>query len=219
MSRRRVVEVFLLIGLCSSVACSKDSDAGDDGSTDGSDGTGGATGDGGATGTGGTGGTNTTPTGTGSLEQQLCEALWECSMLEGGYSIQDCTDILESCTAQLLTSEKTEWENAVEACLDLPLCQAFVECALGIDPCGIPGDDPGTDTSTSGGGCVPTGGECIMTNGDCCGFPDTDLCVDWGPGYGAHCSAICEENGDCASDCCLPLEQDGSVCGPEEFCP
>jgi hypothetical protein len=192
MLRRRVVEVYVLIGLCCSVACfggcaSEDKGAG------GSDGT-----DGGSS-------------GDGSVEWRICEAKASCGMIPSGFSVQDCVDDLEKCIAELPDWEKTLWEGNAEHCLTHILCDDFDDCYTPIYPCNELPDD----------GCAAVGDEC-EANEDCCDYADEPplaYCVDFGADTGVRCSAPCSENGDCNSDCCAPLDGGESVCAPAEFCP
>lgn len=172
----------------------------------------------------------------GSVESRLCERLDECNGLGAGYSVQDCTDLTESCVGDLLTSAQVDWRNAAGDCLNLANCQNFLECYVdSVDACllgdgsgsGGDGDGSGGDgdgSPSSGGDSGQPPGECVETgevceaNGDCCDFPTDDArCVDFVETI--RCAATCATGGDCVSGCCLALEgDDASVCGPAELC-
>jgi hypothetical protein len=151
-----------------------------------------------------------------SKEQQLCERLWECGLMTGGYSVQDCTDIILQCTDQLLTSERTDWNNDANACLGYANCGNFEECLPGLFAV-CPLDGSGSSDGTDGGECVETGGVC-EAHADCCDYPETAQCVDFTEEYGVHCAANCTQNSDCTSNCCAETGDGSFVCAPDVFC-
>ena len=73
--------------------------------------------------------------GSGGIESRMCAKADECNILEAGVSAQDCTDTLSMCTADLVTSARTDWENAAEECLEMQNCENFVNCYLAIPGC------------------------------------------------------------------------------------
>jgi hypothetical protein len=62
--------------------------------------------------------------------------------------------------------------------------------------------------------CDQPGTQCD-SNADCC--PDTAGCVNFEE-FGAYCAARCNQDSDCVSGCCAPLEGGGGTCAFEEFC-
>ena len=71
----------------------------------------------------------------GGIEQRLCEKADECNFLEAGISVQDCVDEAKMCTSSLVSSERKDWEAAIEDCLELSNCTNIASCYLGVPGC------------------------------------------------------------------------------------
>jgi hypothetical protein len=174
--KKRFWIIGLIVGLAT--ACEQPGEeASDDGNA-----TGGEDGDGVGDGDGGEGG--------GSKEAQLCQRAADCLYLEAGYTVGDCTDIVEACTDDLLTSAHMDWNVWAGDCLSLNNCMNFGACYRSIDVCtlyvevdadvGSSGDwDPPSD---DGGSAPPD-----PSGGDS-GPPD-----DSGSGCGADAQACLDE--------------------------
>lgn len=193
--------LFGFVG-ATSAACEPKSDGNDEG---GDDGTGGG-------GNGGGGGGGDDSGRGGSREAQICQRAAECLYLEAGYTVGDCTDIVESCTANLLTSEQLDWNGWADDCLGLNNCMNFGACYLAIDVCTLyvevevvdetaapPSDDDGDGGDD--GPPDPTDGDSgppDPSGGGGCG-PDGQACLDdWTL---AECSAGVTYLYDCLEEC------------------
>jgi hypothetical protein len=86
------------------------------------------------------------------IEQKVCERLDECNVSFLLMSIQDCTEVIQSCSDDLLSSEYKDWENAVNDCLGFTNCANFAACYDEIDVCYL------VDLSGDGGGGGSSGG-------------------------------------------------------------
>ena len=71
------------------------------------------------------------------------------------------------------------------------------------------------------GACTPVSSECTVST-ECCDYDATpalgaSACVNFAGD--AACAHYCEQSSDCASDCCVQLEdEDIGACGAPEFC-
>ncbi|GEM_PF-3655626 len=115
----------------------------------------------------------------------------------------------------------------VQRCLDAgdSAADIFLECAI-AEPitCGSTGDPYNptcSDEYAAAAECMAGGGACVAAGescddeGDCC---DGTTCVNFPELGGAHCTADCESDDDCASECCVALESGGAACAPAEYC-
>ena len=164
----------------------------------------------------------------GTREAQLCQRAAECLYLEAGYTVGDCTDIVESCTDDLLTSAHADWNGWADECLGLENCMNFGACYRSIDVCTLyvevevdaessePPSDGGEESSGSGTP-DPTG----AGSGGC--GPDAQACVDeetigvcqGGSFYAYDCLEACVAGGYSESFGCgwdPVAEQDMCLC-------
>lgn len=111
-------------------------------------------------------------------EQLLCERADECNLMAMGISVMDCVDLQTMCTDDLLTSQKTDWENLLGDCLDLANCMNYSNCVLELPDC-PPRDAFGADTTS----CEATCDYCWI------GTEEENMCpAEWnGGGDGCDC--------------------------------
>lgn len=114
-------------------------------------------------------------------EQLLCDRADECNLIAVGISVQDCVDLETMCTASLLSSQHTDWENLLAGCLDLANCMNYSSCVLELPDC-APRDAFGTDITD----CDPTCDYCWI------GAPEENSCPDGWNGTGDGCDCGCQ---------------------------
>jgi hypothetical protein len=114
-------------------------------------------------------------------EQLLCDRADECNLMAMGVSVQDCVDLQTMCTDELLTSQKTDWENLLGDCLELANCMNYSSCVLELPDC-PPRDAFGTDTTS----CDPTCEYCWV------GAPEENMCPEEWNGGGDGCDCGCQ---------------------------
>ena len=117
-------------------------------------------------------------------ESDICDRADECNLLEAGISSMDCSDELEMCTDDLISSEKSDWTIEVETCLEFSNCKNFQGCVAELSACSLFEPD--------GGSCVPDGDPC-----DYC-WNDTVCPAEYlGTGDGCDCNCSNGVDPDC----------------------
>jgi hypothetical protein len=143
--------------------------------------------------------------------------------MEPGYTVEDCTDIVTSCTDDLLSSAKRDWDGWAQDCLDLDNCMNFGACYQNIDVCtlyvvegnadsgevddggandGGAADDGGADGAGCTEGtqaCVDAGTIAACVDGQLMQFDCDDVCVD----LGGTQSVGCDYDEDAGAEVCL----------------
>ncbi len=145
----------------------------------------------------------------GSAEVCSVACLCEMGVVNSGRCTNGaCADPVEACESACEDFDEGEFSGAY--------------CALeNPEPDDDDDDDDetgaGEETGSDGPACVPTGDVCQL-NGDCCGFDSgSSLCTSF-DGQFVACADVCIFDSDCASDCCVPLDGGGRVCGPSNLC-
>lgn len=118
--------------------------------------------------------------GTTPAEEELCQRADECNLLPPATSVQDCSDLTERCTRDLLSSQYADWQTEVNDCLGFANCQNFQSCVTELSACPFGGATTpcgsSCDTCSESGTCPAdweNDGWC-----DCnCQFPDTLDCA------------------------------------------
>jgi hypothetical protein len=99
------------------------------------------------------------------IEKKVCERLDECNVSFLLMSIQDCTEVIQSCSNDLLSSAYADWETAVNDCLRLTNCANFAACYDDIDVCYLADLNPGGGGGTAGSSSGGTAGEAGSSSG------------------------------------------------------
>ncbi len=100
-------------------------------------------------------------------------------------------------------------------------CDANAKCVSGC--CAVLDDYSGACTAArlcGDGSCRENGFSCD-DSADCCDFDEESpgsYCLDLERGGPGVCAARCDDDGDCESECCLPLANGDSACFPTEDC-
>ena len=71
---------------------------------------------------------------TGGVEARLCAKADECNLLIG-QTAQDCTDEFKMCTATLTTAQRADWNQAIDACLQMQDCANVASCYQTVPGC------------------------------------------------------------------------------------
>lgn len=126
-----------------------------------------------------------------------------------------CTDPGYDCSASTCCDGSVCVGFEDGAILCAATCSTGSDCASGC--CAATDDGTGVcagpEYCGGGGACVEAGSDC--TTQECC---SGSTCVDYGNGYGIACGAMCSYGSDCASGCCVALEDGSAVCAPSEYC-
>ncbi len=80
----------------------------------------------------------------------VCDRLDACGFLPPGFREVDCVDSTRMCLSDGLHSEVADWELFASGCLQFENCFNFLGCYDGLDTCGVPYDEPGTTSGTTG---------------------------------------------------------------------
>lgn len=72
--------------------------------------------------------------GCGSEAASYCSKADECNALSGR-SKSECEDIVNKCVDTLTSSQRKDWNTAVNSCLDIATCSTFIACANQLPYC------------------------------------------------------------------------------------
>jgi hypothetical protein len=143
------------------------------------------------------------------IERRLCERFDGCNFFAAGLSVDDCTDIMEMCTGDLLSSVRSDWERGAERALENANCVNFLADYQESDVCYI--RDDGTISGEPGGDDGPVPQEDCGEDYFACTGPDSiEACID-GEYLALDCVDVCDE-GEVADGCAYDDEMGHDVC-------
>ncbi|MGH1348482.1 MAG: hypothetical protein ACRBN8_43450 [Nannocystales bacterium] len=165
------------------------------------------------------------------VEQRLCERFDACNYFAAGVSVEDCTDVVSSCTGELLSSAQRDWARETKRALENDNCTNFLDEYQEVNACTIhddgsvdspgPSPTPGDDDDDSGGGSPDEPGAPAASCGDdrfeCDGDERIVACLD-GEVIEADCEDVCASGDDPldAVGCGYSEEKEHDVCFCDE---